>query len=96
MDHLNKKLITKIHWWNTDEIILSKRKIYIEKYESSPLELVISFYSAMKKNKTWTGFMNMLTNLGLALTTVEDAPISINAVEITNVMGNTSDIIFIL
>jgi len=38
----------------------------------------------------------MLTNLGLALTTVEDAPISINAVEITNVMGNTSDIIFIL
>lgn len=93
---MNKKLITKIHWWNTDEIILSKWKIYIEKYESSPLELVISFYSAMKKNKTRTGFMNMLTNFGLALTTVEDAPISINAVEITNVMGNTSDIMFIL
>ena len=50
----------------------------------------------MKKNKTKTGFMNMLTNLGLALTTVEDAPISINALEIANMMGTTNDIVFIL
>jgi hypothetical protein len=50
----------------------------------------------MRKNKQRTGFMNMLTNLGLALTTVEDAPITLNCLEIENVIGTTSDIIYIL
>jgi len=38
----------------------------------------------------------MLSNIGFALTTVEDAPITLNALEIQNVIGTTSDIIFIL
>lgn len=38
----------------------------------------------------------MLASLGLALTTVEDAPITLNALEMKNVIGTTSDIIYIL
>lgn len=50
----------------------------------------------MKKNKSKTGFLNMLASLGLALTTVEDAPITLNALTIENVFGTTEDIKYIL
>jgi vacuolar protein sorting-associated protein 13A/C len=50
----------------------------------------------MKKNKAKSGFLNMLSTLGLALTTVEDAPITLNALTIENVFGTTEDIKYIL
>lgn len=38
----------------------------------------------------------MMASLGLALTTVEDAPIKLNALTIENVFGTTEDIKYIL
>ena len=38
----------------------------------------------------------MVSSLGLALTTVEDAPITLNALTIENIFGTTSDVMYIL
>ena len=78
-----------------DDIEGSKKQVYIEKFESSPLEVIVSFYSAMTKNKEKTGLLNMVASFGLALTTVEDAPIHLNALKMENVFGDVSEIAFV-
>jgi vacuolar protein sorting-associated protein 13A/C len=50
----------------------------------------------MKKNKEKTGLLNMITSFGLALTTVEDAPISLNALKMDNVFGSSQELALIL
>ena len=45
----DKNLIIRAHDWIKSEV--SETKMHINKFEGSPIELKVSFYSAMKKKK---------------------------------------------
>ena len=90
-----KRLITKVPDWKIIEIETSKQHIYIKYYSSSPLSLRISFYSTMKIQSD-PGFNNALKRFGLALNTIESAPININALQLKEVVGTQDDIMYIL
>lgn len=92
---VSKRLITKIPDWKTEEVVMSKYQIYIKYYSSSPLSLKISFYSTMKVESD-PGFSSFLKRFGLALNTIEGAPIQINALELREVVGTLNDIGYIL
>jgi len=92
---VSKNLITTIPDWKTEKLVLSKYQIYIKYYSSSPLFIKISFYSTMKLESN-KGFNNFLKNFGLALNTIEGAPIKINALELRELVGTLNDIGYIL
>ena len=92
---ISQRQISKIPDWKNEEIVVSKQQIYIKYYNSSPLFLKISFYSTMKIESD-TGFNNTLKRFGLALNTIEGAPIKINALELRDVVGTLNDIVYIL
>ena len=50
----------------------------------------------MKKNEQNKGIFNVLSRFGLALTTLEDAPIGLNALIIENMFGTQADIVYVL
>lgn len=89
------KLITKIPDWKSEEIDNSKYQMYIKYYSSTPLSLKISYYSTMKVESD-PGFNSFLKRFGLALNTIEGAPININALELRDVVGTLNDISYIL
>jgi vacuolar protein sorting-associated protein 13A/C len=89
------KLITKIPDWKTEEISNSQYQMYIKYYNSTPLSLKISYYSTMKVESD-PGFNNFMKRFGLALNTIEGAPININALELRDVVGTLNDIGYIL
>ena len=81
--------------WKTMEMLSSNKQIYIKSYSSSPLYLKISFYSTMKIESD-ASFNGIIKRFGLALNTIEGAPIKINALELKDVVGTSNDIIYIL
>jgi vacuolar protein sorting-associated protein 13A/C len=92
---VSNSLVTRIPDWKTQEATQSSQHIYIKHYSSSPLFLKISYYSTMKLQSN-KGFNDFLKRFGLALNTIEGAPIKINALELNEVVGNINDIIYIL
>ena len=92
---ISQRQISRIPDWKNEEVVISKQQIYIKYYNSSPLFLKISFYSTMKIESD-TGFNNFLKRFGLALNTIEGAPIKINALELRDVVGTLNDIVYIL
>lgn len=70
--------------------------MYIEKYKGSPIRVLISIFKASggtskaSKSKTenkGADILDRLGGLGLNLTSINDAPLSLNALEISNVYG---------
>ena len=92
---ISQHLINKVPDWKTEDLVNSEYQMYIKQYNSSPLDLKISFYSTMKVEGD-KGFNNFLRRFGLALNTIEGAPIKLNALEMRDVVGNLNDIMYIL
>lgn len=87
--------VIKVPDWKSQVILKSNQQIYIKNYNSSPLYLKISFYSTMKIESDAI-FNSALKRFGVALNTIEGAPIKINALEQKDIVGTTNDIINIL
>ena len=96
---LNPKQITSVYNWRTHKLSGSNH-IYIKKFKASPVALDISFYQKIKDQNEEKEDMNhilaIVKRFGLSFTTIEDAPITLNALELDNVFGTTDDISFIL
>jgi hypothetical protein len=79
---------------------MSKSHIYIKKFNSSPLTCEISFYQTLSREESTENdsntILSIVKRLGLSFSTIEQAPIKINALELENVFGKTDDITFIL
>ena len=94
-NRISKNLINKVSDWKTEDMTVSNYQMYIRQYNSSPLSLKISFYTTMKVEGD-KGFNSFMRRFGLALNTIEGAPININALEMRDVVGNLNDIGYIL
>ena len=92
---VSKSLINFVPNWKNEDLTGLDYHIYIKQYNSSPLSLKISFYSTMKVEND-KGFNNFLRRFGLALNTIEGAPININALKMRDVVGTLDDIAYML
>lgn len=92
---VTKGQITKVPDWKAEKVSISEQQIYIKSYNSSPLSLIISFYSTTKIEQV-KSFSNVFKRFGLALNTIEGAPVKINALELKDVVGTSNDILYIL
>ncbi|CAI2385812.1 unnamed protein product [Moneuplotes crassus] len=91
-----RSLINKVPDWKTEDLVGANQHVYVKQYNSSPLDLIISFFPAMQQTEGNVGFKNFLSRFGVVLTTIENAPININAVEVRDMVGNLNDIIYVL
>ena len=72
------------------------KRIYIEKYRGSPLAIRISLIKQGKiseKEMDDLAFYRAITNLGLTITSLENAPLEINALQIDNVYGDKTEVV---
>ena len=72
------------------------RRLYIREYRGSPLAFKISLIKQgnmddQKDNDL--ALFKSVSALGLTITSFENAPMSINALEITNVFGDMSEVL---
>ena len=75
--------------------ITSLKKVYIERFHCSPLQVRISLVKLGKfeqSSMTDGAFYKEIANLGLSLTSLENAPLRVNALEIQQVYGDKSEI----
>jgi vacuolar protein sorting-associated protein 13A/C len=75
--------------------ITSLKKVYIERFHCSPLLMRISLVKHGKFEQsamTDGAFYKTITNLGLSITSLENAPLRVNAFEIQQVYGDKSEI----
>ena len=85
-----------------DKIMIKKagagaiRRLYIREYRGSPLAFKISLIKQgnMEEQKdNDLALFKSVSSLGLTITTFENAPLNINALEITNVFGDMSEVL---
>jgi len=76
--------------------------MYIKKFQSSPLTMTISYYQTLANDEKEQDdeesmkVLSIIKRFGLSLSTIENAPIKLNALELDNVFGTTDEINFIL
>ena len=78
---MNKRLIKTMVDWRTANVEKSTNLIRINSLMLHKLVFLVSFKAAMKKDKENKGLLSVLSNLGLALSTIEECPIVLNEFE---------------
>ena len=81
--------------WRSQTVAKEEGTIYIEKYVGHPILMIISVFKASgdskikkeKQNSKGAEIFDRLGGLGLNLTSINEAPLSLNALEIDNVYG---------
>lgn len=71
--------------------------MYIKQYRGTPLDLHVTLIKHLetksKEENDRLSFFKTIGSLGLAVTTFEDAPVRINAIEVSNVFGDKAEVI---
>lgn len=96
-ESLNAWTIIKVWNWKIDDIGTSKSKVYIKKFKCSPVTCEISFYSTLSDDDSvdrqeGRSVLQFIKRFGLSFSTIEKAPIWLNALEIDNLKGTMDDI----
>jgi len=68
------------------------QRVYIKFYKGGSFNILISLFVPNKKIDQ-QGFLGSAASLGLTLTAFEEAPLSLNALEINNVFGDKNDVV---
>jgi hypothetical protein len=77
----------------------SGKMIYISKYRGSPMLIELSLFKQTvtqeqdKKSNKSSRLMERLGSFGIKLTSINGAPIRLNALEINSLYGNDQDVI---
>ena len=73
------------------------KRMYIKQYRGTPLDLRITLIKHLETQSTEDNdkfaFFKTIGSLGLTLTTFENAPVKINALEVDNVFGDKNEVI---
>ena len=71
------------------------KRLYIKAYRGTPLDMrltLIKHLETQTQENEEKSFFKTIGQLGLTLTTVENAPVKINALEVNNVFGDKSEV----
>jgi hypothetical protein len=92
----------KVTTWKDKQIVKTdENTVYIKSYKGSPFCLELSLFKQTatedepKKSQVQTptsGIVSNITNMGIKLTSLNNAPIKLDALEICNVYGSQTDI----
>jgi len=73
------------------------RRMYIKRYRGTPLDLRITLIKHLETQSTEDNdkfaFFKTIGSLGLTMTSFENAPVKINALEVSNVFGDKNEVI---
>ena len=90
----NLLMLSERYEWETKELPANIRYIYISEIVFSPIYLNSSFQRKPKSQKSDPFFvMTFLNALGIALTNIDDAPINLNGIQLSNFFDTTDGII---
>jgi hypothetical protein len=80
--------------WKEEDFKVNKSRIYIREYRSSPVELEISLINRVSTSKEEeSGILKTISSLGLLISSIDEAPIQLNALILENVFGDYYDVI---
>lgn len=75
--------------WKDEEFKQATSRIYIKEYRGSPLELEVSLITkATFEIEEDSDIFKTISSLGLVLSSIEEAPIKINALVLENIFGD--------
>ena len=69
-------------------------KVYIKQYIGSPLKITVSLikHGVTLEDSDERSFFKTISSLGLTISTFESAPITLNALKIHNVFGDSEEV----
>jgi len=93
--------VIKEEKWERVNLKEKATNIYIKSFEATELNLDVSFIARLRTNVRFTSDQvirnhNFFQSIGLALSTIENAPIKIRKLELKNVFGSQKDIGYLL
>jgi len=88
------------HSWLNYQLENKAAKWYIKDYSSSPLEIEVSFLTRAKMETDFSekqaSVKDKFKTFGLSLTNVDEAPLRLNSLKISNIFGTPQEIHFLL
>jgi hypothetical protein len=67
--------------------------MYISEYKSSPVELEVSLMNKATFEMEDSDIIKTISSLGLMISTIDEAPIKLNALVLNHVFGNYDDVV---
>ena len=97
-DYNNAKSLTRVKHWQTEVFSEAKTSIYIQAFKGSPIYMSISFYSMLSQDEADEddSLIAILKRFGLSFSTIENAPIKLEALNIDYLFGTVDEIKFML
>jgi len=75
--------------WKHEEFAATDSRIYIKEYRSSPLEFDVSIMKKVSREaEEEQDIFRTISSLGLVISSIDEAPIRLNALVVENVFGN--------
>ena len=81
--------IKKRETWKHEQFASSATRIYIKEYRASPLEFDVSVMNkATFELDEDQDIFKTISSLGLVISSIDEAPIKLNALVVENIFGN--------
>lgn len=79
--------------WKSQKFTQNKKRIYIKEYRASPFEFEVSIINKATFKSEEQDIFKTISSLGLVISSIDEAPIKLNALLLNNVFGDYDDVV---
>jgi vacuolar protein sorting-associated protein 13A/C len=90
---MSKKTMVQRANWRSEKFKHKSKRFYIKEYKGSPLEIELSIMNKGTFDMQDSDILRTISSLGLVLSSIDCAPVKVNALLLNNVFGDYDDVV---